>query len=223
MSEGVGEVVASVRGLSHGYGEGFCLRLDQLEIRRGEHTAVIGPSGCGKTTLLRILTGVLQPASGEVACCGQRLGTLSDNATRTLRLRRVGMVFQTFALLDYLSCLDNILLPQRLLGGGRAAHEAVGRARSLAERAGVAALLHRRPGRVSQGERQRVAVCRALIGSPDLIICDEPTGNLDQERSRQVVDQVFDEAARCGATVIVATHDRSLLPRFGRVLDLGAA
>jgi putative ABC transport system ATP-binding protein len=203
----------------HRFGSGFTLDIGEMVARSGEHTACIGPSGCGKTTLLRILTGILEPTQGHIELLGQDLSTLDNAERRTLRLREVGMVFQQFALLEHLCALDNILLPV-LLGGGqsRAVRD---RAHELAQATGIAHALKRKPARLSQGERQRVAICRALVTAPRLIVCDEPTGNLDPTRSRSVVDLLLSEAQRLGSTVMLVTHDPSLLGGFGRVLDLG--
>lgn len=129
------------------------------------------------------------------------------------------MVFQDFALLDYLSALENIVLTARLgrfdLGASRE------RARELANRAGITHTLKRRPGRLSQGERQRVAVCRALVTNPKLIICDEPTGSLDPARSSEIIELVLTEAESIGTTVVAVTHDHGVLGSFARSVDLG--
>ena len=211
--------VVRTSGLMHSFGSGFSLEIGELIVRSGEHTACIGPSGCGKTTLLRILTGIIEPTQGHIQLLGHNLGVLDSAARRRLRLREVGMVFQQFALLEHLCALDNILLPV-LLGGG-ASRARRDRAHELAQATGIAHALKRKPARLSQGERQRVAICRALVTAPRLIVCDEPTGNLDPTRSRSVVDLLLSESQRLGSTVVLVTHDPSLLHGFGRVLDLG--
>ncbi|MAY75619.1 MAG: ABC transporter ATP-binding protein [Phycisphaerae bacterium] len=215
--------VIAVEGLRFRYGgagEAFSLEVPELTIGVGEHTALIGPSGCGKTTLLRLLIGSLTPDTGEVCVLGERVSLMGEGARRRVRRRNIGMVFQGFALLDYLTAHQNITLPRRLDPSLMSARDADARARSLAERAGIAGLLDRRPGRLSQGERQRVAICRALLASPALIACDEPTGNLDPARSAGVVDLIMDEAEAIGSTVLFVTHDHGLLGRFGRVVEL---
>ncbi len=223
---GDAEVISCAIGLEHrfdaGHAEGFVLRLPEWRIERGAHTACIGPSGCGKTTLLRILTGILYPSRGEVELLGEPLAGLSASQRRALRLERVGMVFQQLALIEHLSALDNILLP-RLLGSGRVSREDRSRARDLAEATGITHVLRRKPARLSQGERQRVAICRALVTEPALLVCDEPTGNLDPARSRSVVDLLVREADRLGSTVVLVTHDPGLLDGFAHIVDLGAA
>ncbi len=194
------------------------LSVPELTVARGEHTAIVGPSGCGKTTLLRLAVGVLEPHDGSLRTLGVEPAALSPSARGRARLRSIGMVFQDFALLDYLSAIENIILTARL--GRHNLADARARARALAERAGIAHALRRGPDRLSQGERQRVAVCRALVTSPELIVCDEPTGNLDPERSSEIIELVLTEARSIGATVVVVTHDRSVLGSFDRVVDL---
>jgi len=197
------------------------VRLDEFVVPRGQHTAIVGPSGCGKTTLLRLLTGILSPSAGVIEFDGQRLDRLSDARRRALRIGRVGFVFQRFALLEYCTALENILVPLRL-GGGSPGPAARDRAQALAEAAGIEHTLARRPYRLSQGEQQRVAICRALIAEPALIACDEPTGNLDPRRAESILTLIFDQAQRAGSTVLLVTHDHALLPHFEHVLDMGA-
>ncbi len=201
----------------------FTLELDRVEIRAGQHTACIGPSGCGKSTLLRLLTGIITPDRGSVTLDGRAIGSAPASERRAVRISRVGMVFQQFALLDYLSAMDNILVPYRVSGALRLDREARSRARQLAGELGIGTLLRRRPGRLSQGEKQRVAVCRALVTRPRLIVCDEPTGNLDPARSRSTIGLIVREAEASGATVLLVTHDHSLLDVFSQVIDLGSA
>ena len=195
--------------------------LDHFSVPRGDHTAIVGPSGCGKTTLLRLLTGILSPTAGTIEFDGHWLNKLNDARRRALRIARVGFVFQRFALLEYCTALENILVPLRL-GGGELDSAARDRARELAEAAGIEHTVSRRPNRLSQGEQQRVAICRALIAEPTLIACDEPTGNLDPRRTESVLSLILEQAERAGATVLLVTHDHTLLPRFEHVLDMGA-
>jgi len=215
-------VRASALRFAYARPAGFTLELDLFEVERGAHAAIIGPSGCGKTTLLRLLTGALEPDAGRIELLGERLGTLPPAARRARRLRSVGMVFQSFALLDYLSVTENILLPFRLSGSLKVNAPIRERVRTLAGDLGIAHTLRRRPKRLSQGERQRVAIARALVTEPAVIACDEPTGSLDPARASGVMDLILGEAHRIGATVVLVTHDHALLPRFGSVLDLGA-
>lgn len=200
---------------------GFELRMPELTVRPGERVACIGASGCGKTTLINLVSGVLRAEAGKVALCGKELSRLSDAERRGHRLRHVGMVFQEFELLDYLSGLENILLPFRIGGAGVPAG-ARARATALAHSLGIERLLGRVPRRLSQGERQRVSVCRALVTSPSIVIGDEPTGSLDPENARGVIGLLIDAAVEAGAALLVVTHDHGLLDRFDRVVDLSA-
>ncbi|MEQ8770465.1 MAG: ABC transporter ATP-binding protein [Phycisphaerales bacterium] len=200
--------------------ERLTLSVTRFEVASGEHTAIVGPSGCGKTTLLRLIVGVLLPSEGTLTTLGAEPAALTPSSRGRERLRSIGMVFQDFALLDYLSSLDNILLTAKL--GGFDGATAKRRANALADRAGIAHTLRRRPDRLSHGERQRVAVCRALVTSPKLIVCDEPTGNLDPARSSEIIDLVLSEARDIDATVVAVTHDHGVLGSFDRTVDLGA-
>ena len=203
------------------YGEGqFDLHLPPLVIEPGETVACIGPSGCGKTTLLGLLTGQLVPESGTVSLAGRPLSGLTEEARRTRRLREVGLVFQDFGLLDYLSVRENLLLPFHLSSQLQLDGAAMSRALDLAEATGLTGLLGRKPARLSQGERQRVALCRALVTDPGLVVADEPTGNLDPATAKAALDLLFERVSDHGTTLLVVTHDHGMLPRFDRVLDL---
>lgn len=208
------------RGLEFAYGEGaFHLTLEELVLERGTTTAIIGPSGCGKTTLLRLLTGQVAPQAGGVVLGGKDLSSASDTERRARRLAEIGLVFQDFALLEYLSVEGNLRLPFHL----NPELEDRGLLKELAEATGIAPLLARKPARLSQGERQRVALCRALITGPALVVADEPTGNLDPDTAARAMDLCFEQVAARGATLLVVTHDHGLLPRFDRVVDLAEA
>jgi ABC-type lipoprotein export system ATPase subunit len=143
----------------------------------------------------------------------------SDRERRSFRITRIGLVFQEFELLDYLSVLDNILLPYRINPTLRLDGEVRKRAGRLAGSVGIADKLGRRPDRLSQGERQRVAVCRAVLPEPVLLLADEPTGNLDPSNADKVLDILFDYASERGATMLAVTHDHDLIPRFAQVID----
>jgi len=212
--------VVSLTDVAFRYAEGdFRLHVPSLSVRPGERVAVIGPSGSGKTTLLQLIAGISQPFSGEVRTLDQKLGALDDARRRDFRIRRLGLVFQEFELLDYLSVLDNIVLPFRVGRGLRPTDAARDRARTLARRVGIGDLLGRSPAKLSHGEKQRVAVCRALVTEPALVLADEPTGNLDPENKLRVLDILIECAAETGAAFIAVTHDHDLLDRFGRVID----
>lgn len=199
---------------------GFRLRVDSLRIEPGGKVALLGSSGSGKTTLLHLLAGILVPQTGRIRLAGVELSRQGDAVRRDFRISRIGLVFQEFELLEYLPVRENILLPYRVnrsLRLDRAVRESVA---ALAESVGIGQLLDRYPGRLSQGERQRVAISRALITRPQMIFADEPTGNLDPRTSRTILEVMIEQADACGATVLMVTHDHSLLERFDRVVDL---
>jgi putative ABC transport system ATP-binding protein len=187
-------------------GGGVGLAFDRLELRAGEPLAVLGASGGGKTTLLRLLSGLLLPKAGQVRLDGgEPLSSLSSEARRTLRLRRMGLVFQDFALLDYLTVAENLLLPGRFLG--LEAEPARERARQLAERLEIDAHWQQTAGCLSQGERQRVAVARALVHAPEFVFADEPSASLDPARRGRVMDLLLETSRAAGACLVVVTHD----------------
>jgi putative ABC transport system ATP-binding protein len=200
-------------------GSDFRLHVPALRIERGEKVVVIGPSGSGKTTLLNLAAGNLLPDAGCVRVGGVELSARSDAARRSFRISQIGLVFQEFELLEYLSVRENILLPYRINRSLRLDGKARKSLRELAEAVGIADLLHRYPDRLSQGERQRVAICRALITRRQMILADEPTGNLDPRTSRTILKLMLDRAEASRATVLAVTHDHSLLERFDRVID----
>ncbi|MBX3322578.1 MAG: ABC transporter ATP-binding protein [Phycisphaeraceae bacterium] len=214
------QAVIEAHGIEFAYGENFALRLDELLIARGERVACVGPSGCGKTTLINLISGVLRPDAGWIELDGERISDLGESARRAARLRKIGMVFQEFELLDYLSAIENILLPFRLSGGLRLTREVRERAHELAQSLGISSLLARPPRRLSQGERQRVSVCRSLIMKPVLVIGDEPTGSLDPRNAKAVLDLLISASMAVGASLFVVTHDHSVLSKFDRVIDL---
>jgi putative ABC transport system ATP-binding protein len=203
-------------------GGNFRLAVPALRLAEGERLAVVGPSGTGKTTLLNLVAGILRPDSGRIAVAGTELGALSEDGLRRFRAARIGFVFQDFALLDYLSVRDNILYPYRITPALKLDRDARARAATLAEASGLGDKLDRHPGALSQGEQQRVAICRALVTRPGLVLCDEATGNLDPDNKARIVDLLFEQAAASGASVLAVTHDHDLLPRFDRVVDFAA-
>ncbi len=200
-------------------GGGFALHVPDLSVAPGERVAVVGPSGTGKTTLLNLIAGLVRPDAGALSVAGQQPAQMSDAARRAFRARHIGFVFQNFALMDYLSARENILYPYRIGPGLRLDQDARARAQHLAQACGIAEKLSRRPAALSQGEQQRVAICRALVTRPGLILADEATGNLDPATKVSILDLLFDRAAEAGATVLAVTHDHELLPRFDRVID----
>ena len=214
------DTMIELSGLEFRYAEGdFALAIPQLSVRQGETVAVIGPSGTGKTTLLHLISGIKTPRQGRVVTDGAEVSGLDDAARREFRIRGIGLVFQEFELLEYLSVLDNILLPYRINPALKLDREVRRRAEELAGRVGIADKLGRHATRLSQGEMQRVAVCRALVADPPLLLADEPTGNLDPVNTKRVLDILFAAAAERGATLVTVTHEYDLLERFGRVID----
>ena len=212
--------VVSIEALEFRYREGdFRLAIPNLSIERGSTAAFIGPSGSGKTTLLNLIAGITLPQSGRVVTEGVEVTGLSDSERRDFRIARVGLVFQEFELLEYLSVLDNILLPYRINASLRLDREVRDRARDLADRVDILDKLDRYPAKLSQGERQRVAVCRAVLTEPALLLADEPTGNLDPVNKWRVLDILFDYAERTDRTLVAVTHDQEILDRFERVVD----
>ncbi len=197
----------------------FRLRAEQLHVGRGEQVAIIGPSGSGKTTLLHLIAGILSPRSGRVSVAGTNLNELSETARRNFRIRNLGLVFQEFELIEYLNVLNNIVLPFRINNSLRLTGRQLDRARMLATQLEVHGQLHRYPAQLSQGEKQRVAVCRALIADPQLILADEPTGNLDPENKDRVMRLLLQYVTEHQVTLLTVTHDHGLLDRFQRVID----
>jgi putative ABC transport system ATP-binding protein len=196
-----------------------------LDLRAGEMVALLGPSGSGKTTLLLLVATLLKPDLGAVRFCDRELSTLSDGEASDYLLRDVGFIYQSFHLMPRVSALENAC--RKLLLGGMSLREAQARAVPWLERVGLGDKLERTPGELSGGERQRVAVARALAGEPRLILADEPTGNLDTQRSREVVELLHSLAREQDAGVLLVTHDpeaaaiadRQLMMRDGRLVD----
>ncbi len=200
-------------------GGDFRLTIPNLVLEPGEKVAVVGPSGTGKTTLLNLIAGITVPQAGTVRIGDQTVTDMNDAARRALRASKIGFVFQDFALLEYLSARENILFPYRIAAGAKLDASARARAEQLAASCGLAGKLDRRPGALSQGEQQRVALCRALIMEPALVLADEATGNLDPANKAAILDLLFARTADQGATLLAVTHDHELLPRFDRVID----
>lgn len=209
----------SIRELDFRYPRGeFRLRVPSLDIARGERVAVVGASGSGKTTLLDIMAGITAANAHELTVAGESLSALSDADRRSFRIREIGLVFQSFELLEYLSVRDNVLLPCRL--SHSVPLPGADRVASLADEMGIGPLLGRYPAQLSQGERQRAAICRALVTGPGLILADEPTGNLDPENKQRVLKLLLGQAADRSATLVMVTHDHDLLAPFDRVIDM---
>ncbi len=199
--------------------DAYKLDIPDLNIDRAAHIACVGASGCGKSTLVHLIAGILLPDAGTVHLADTEVSALNDADRRALRVGRIGLVFQRFELLPYLSARENILLPYHINPAlsPTGAHE---RARDIAAPLGIDRLLNRRPDRLSQGERQRVAIARALVTEPELILCDEPTGNLDPDTAGRTLDLLLTQARRLNATLLMVTHNHELLHAFDRVIRL---
>ena len=211
------EVRELVFGYPHG---GFELLVRELDVAPGKRVAVVGPSGCGKTTLLHLLAGILTPASGSVVVDGVDVSKLGREDRQDFRALAVGLVFQEFELLDYLDVLDNVLLPYRVSPALTLDEVARQRAAELVEQVGLADKRNSFPRQLSQGERQRVAVCRSLVTLPRVLFGDEPTANLDADNRDHVMDTLFRYTEDQQAPLVVVTHDRELQGRFDTVVDV---
>lgn len=201
-------------------GESFALRLPAFSAEKEESVAIVGPSGCGKTTFLRLLSGILVPHEGTVTVGGEVLSQLSPARRQRFRVSRIGLVFQEFELLDYLTAWENALLPYRITDALELNEEVRTRAEELFRQTGIEDLRDRLPGNLSQGERQRVALCRSMVTRPDLLLADEPTGSLDPENQARSVTVLREQARLAGATLIMVTHDPEVLDGFDRVVRL---
>lgn len=211
----------NIRNLSFRYPEGsFCLSVPTLAVQRGGRLAVVGASGSGKTTLLDLIAGIRTTQAGSIRLNGIALETLSDAARRRYRIRNLGLIFQAFELLEYLTVRGNILLPYRISAELELTSEVIMRAEQLAADTGIGEHIDSYPQQLSQGERQRAAICRALITVPQLILADEPTGNLDPDNKHKVLDILLQQVERNDATLVMVTHDHDLLERFDRVVDM---
>jgi putative ABC transport system ATP-binding protein len=207
-------------------GEAACLDVASFELACGERVFLHGPSGSGKSTLIGLLSAVLRPEAGRVQVLGQDLGPLGGAARDRFRGDHIGLIFQQFNLVPYLSVLENVLLPCRF--SSKRKQRALQSADSLTQAAVVLLehldidpSLHRRPaGQLSVGQQQRVAAARALMGRPELIIADEPTSSLDEGRQLAFLELLMRECAASGASLLFVSHDRRLMPRFDRSIDL---
>lgn len=204
---------------SYGSGEGRTqvLRGVSLDVEKGELLALVGQSGSGKSTLLNIIGGLDQPDAGEVEVLGIDTLKAGDRRRATLRNESIGFVFQAFNLMDHLTCLQNVTFPAAFRPGATSVDE---RGRESLRRVGLADYAHRKPGELSGGQKQRVAIARALFGSPSILLCDEPTGNLDSETGKEVIDFFRELNAKDGVTLIIVTHERRVSSVAKRVIAM---
>jgi putative ABC transport system ATP-binding protein len=213
-------VLLEGKGLVKTYGDGTkveAVRGVDLTIERGEFVALMGPSGSGKSTLLNLLAGLDRPTAGEVWLDGQRIDRMSEAALAKIRRRKVGVVFQFFNLLPTLSAAENVVLPMLLVGCGRG--DARRAAAALLDGLGLAGRQDAAPKQLSGGQQQRVALARALANSPDLLVGDEPTGNLDSVAAKEVLG-LLRETHQDGQTLLLVTHDARVAAAADRVVSL---
>lgn len=205
-----------IRGLRHAYDGRTVLSVPSWDVAAGEASLVLGPSGSGKSTLLNVIAGLATPTEGSVRVDGEEVTRLAPAARDAFRARRVGLVLQTLHLVGVVSVRDNLRLAQRLAG----CRVDDGRIDEVLAGLGIAALAGARASRLSVGEAQRVAIARAVVNRPSLLLADEPTSALDDANCARALSLLLDQAAACGATLLVATHDNRIRDRFARRLEL---
>lgn len=198
----------------------FELNIPQLRIDNREHCCIIGASGSGKTTIINIMAGILKPVSGSVCVNNIEINRKHDKEIRHFRIRHIGYIFQNFALIDYLNVEDNILFPYYIGYGLNITDRVRDRLIFILERLQISNLRKRHPEYLSQGEKQRVSIARALIINPKIIIGDEPTGNLDINTTKIIMNLIMDMAKEFQATLIFVTHNVLLAEKFDRVIDM---
>ena len=221
MSETGNQSMLRTCGLRKEYGKEASLvravdRVD-LDVPAGETLAVMGPSGCGKSTLLHLLGGLDRPSAGEIWLAGQRIDQMSERGMAALRRDAVGFVFQAFHLMDELTAVENIELPALL--AGRSARAARRRAIDLLDHVGLADRARHLPSQLSGGQRQRVAIARALANAPQIVLADEPTGNLDSEATLDVL-RLFESLHEAGQTLVIVTHDARIAATADRLVSM---
>jgi putative ABC transport system ATP-binding protein len=213
--------IIRLRDLTKSYGSGAArtqvLRGVSFDVTSGEFVALVGQSGSGKSTLLNIIGGLDQPDAGEVEVFGVDTLKSSDAKRAEIRNRSIGFVFQAFNLLDHLTVLGNVILPASF---AHSANDVDGRGREALRRVGLSDFAARRPGELSGGQKQRVAIARALFNSPTLLLCDEPTGNLDSETGKEVIDFFRELNAKDGVTLLIVTHERRVSSVAKRVIAM---
>ena len=222
------EPILESRGVTKTYqvgGESLdVLRGVDLQVHEGEVLAIVGSSGAGKSTLLHVLGLLDRPSKGEVFFRGRSIGDARASERATLRLHHIGFVFQFYHLIHELSALENVLLSRMMdastlewLGRRKAEHR---RAADVLETLGLGARMKHRPSQLSGGERQRVAIARAMVSDPDVLLCDEPTGNLDEKTAEEIIEVLFNLREETGKTMVLVTHDLELAARADRSVTL---
>ena len=216
------KIMVNIKNIAFSYSHhksGFQIRIPSIEIEAGSKVALTGPSGTGKTTLINLITGILTPESGWIYVSDNIINRMNDTGRRKFRLKNIGMVFQTFELLSYLSVEENVLLPC-LMDRSLYSKKIQTYSRQLLETIGIYEKRKRYPEHLSQGERQRVAICRALVMDPVVILADEPTGNLDEKNSHNALNLILNQVDNRKTTFIMSTHNKSLLNHFDKIIDI---
>ncbi|MDD5417715.1 MAG: ABC transporter ATP-binding protein [Candidatus Nanoarchaeia archaeon] len=215
------EAVIEVRDLRKTYYLGqtkvHALRGVDFKIYKGDFVSIVGPSGCGKSTIMHILGLLDTPTSGDIFINGQKASDLSDEELTFLRNKNIGFVFQFFFLSPYLSAVENVQLP--MIFSNKSENERKKKAEELLKKTGLSDRMHHLPNQLSGGQRQRVAIARALSNNPTLILADEPTGNLDSETGREILE-VFKELWNQGNTVVIVTHDEYVAKKAKRIFRM---
>ena len=221
MNDASDDKVVSLNGVTKYYGAAPVLHDVSLTMQPGELTAIVGRSGSGKTTLLHIIGGLDRQFSGAARVFGIDLAALSDSKLARFRNERVGFVFQSFNLLEHLSCVENVMLPAYFAHDpeGESHSRVMARAREALERVGIADKATALPAHLSGGQKQRVAIARALFRKPALLLADEPTGNLDSHTGRQIIE-LFQDLNREGLTLLIVTHEERISQAARRVIRL---
>ena len=199
---------------------GFSLSLSNWQLNTGESVVFYGASGCGKSTLLKCISGQILPQKGNIVVCGKDVTQLNDEQRRFHRLSNVGIVFQDYPLIPYLNAIQNVLLPFRIHPSLRLQEQNIEYATHLLNSLGLSSKETRLPQELSQGERQRVAICRALVVQPKVLLADEPTAGLDPKRSQDIIDVIFSLQQQYNLSVVVVTHDENVKSRFEQKLDI---
>ena len=189
-----------------------------LKVNKGDYISIMGPSGSGKTTLLDVLSALLRPTKGEILIRGKPISKMDDNELARVRGKTIGFVFQTFNLIQRMSALENVMLPLWFQGVNIKEREVI--ARKILDRVGLGDRVSHRPTELSGGQRQRVAIARALAVDPDVIVADEPTGNLDSKSGEQILKLIDDLNKKEGKTVLMVTHERSVGKRAHKIIHL---
>lgn len=193
------------------------LRDISLKIENGEYVAIVGQSGSGKSTLMHVIGCLDTPTRGSVVVDGKEISQLEDDDLAKIRREKIGFVFQAFNLIDSLTAAENVAMPMRFNGYGKA--ESIKRAKELLKRVGLEKRVDHKPNQLSGGEQQRVAICRALANDPEIILADEPTGNLDSRSGSEII-ALMEELHKSGKTIIMVTHDQNLAKRAKRQIKL---